>query len=193
MQPAKLVNRWSAPVVPVLADHTATNHRGAGAKRRSGSRRARFYLPYVSRPSLCLSRELAQQARDLAAQPNILLDVTGLKPVEVIKRLRTTFERNPGQREGFHSMARANAIMGNCPKSRESFRSGLCSPSVWARTRAYYGRCERLVHVFRSCARIGRSRVATGSRRPCDVVTHVCLPGNLLQLRGCPCFRRGLV
>ena len=65
-----------------------------------------------------------QQARDSASQPSVLIDIAGVKPIEVLKRLRTEFQKDPSKRQQFDDAAGANAVMGNCPKSWESFRSG---------------------------------------------------------------------
>ena len=73
------------------------------------------------------NRGPAQQARDLAALPSALVNISGVKPITALKRLKCEFEMHPEKRRQFDVLARASAVMGNCPKSRDSFRSG-CDP-----------------------------------------------------------------
>ena len=74
-----------------------------------------------------MHRGLAQQAKDLAALPTALVGVSGVKPITALKRLKCEFELHPEKRRQFNELSRASAVMGNCPKSRDSFASG-CDP-----------------------------------------------------------------
>ncbi len=60
----------------------------------------------------------------LADAPTTLLDVRGAKPWEALCRLRDTLPANSVDRKAWASRARIAAIMGSCPKSLDSFKSG---------------------------------------------------------------------
>ena len=71
-----------------------------------------------------LCRGLAHRAIVLADQQSSILNVKDLRPTDTLKRMKVVFNRDPAQRQLFVDSARASAVMGNCPKSRESFRAG---------------------------------------------------------------------
>ena len=71
-----------------------------------------------------LCRGLAHRAMLLADQQSSLLNVKDLRPTDTLKRMKIVFNRDPAQKQLFVDSARASAVMGNCPKSRESFRAG---------------------------------------------------------------------
>jgi hypothetical protein len=79
-------------------------------------------------------KSLAQQAKELGSQPLVLVDVTGVKPVVAMQRMKAQFLAHPSRRRKFEEMAKANAVMGNCPKSRSSFRSGVNAWCTFADT-----------------------------------------------------------
>ena len=55
------------------------------------------------------------------------MNVAGVKPMEAVRRLSVEFAKHPAKRQRFDDMARASAIMGNRPRARESFLSGVPS------------------------------------------------------------------
>ena len=61
----------------------------------------------------------------MGRQPAVLLGIEKMRPTQVIKKLRVAFASDPAMRAQFGGAARANAVMGNCPKSRASFASGI--------------------------------------------------------------------
>jgi len=74
---------------------------------------------------LCVCSGLAKRARELATMPPVLLNVDGVKPMEAVRRLGIEFDKHPEKRQRFNDMARASAVMGNRPRARESFLSGV--------------------------------------------------------------------
>ena len=70
-------------------------------------------------------RNLAQRAKDLADQPSVLVNTADFGPMEAAKRLKVLFDRDQSKKQNFVETALANAVMGNCPKSRDSFRTGI--------------------------------------------------------------------
>lgn len=65
-----------------------------------------------------------QRALNLAAAPATVLDVRGARPLEALQRLREAVPTDPMARKEWFAKARVAAIMGSCPKSRESFAAG---------------------------------------------------------------------
>ena len=66
-----------------------------------------------------------QQALDLVKAPTVLLDVKGAKPKEALKRLRHSIATEGEDQEGWIKRARIATVLGSCPKSHASFKSGL--------------------------------------------------------------------
>lgn len=64
----------------------------------------------------------------LTSEPKVLLDVTNTRPTEALSLLRRAMPSTEAGRDAWIARACACAIMGNCPKSRESFKSGQCAP-----------------------------------------------------------------
>ena len=79
---------------------------------------------YVAYSWFPLCRGLAHRAKLLADQPGSILNVRDLRPTDTLKRMKIVFNRDPAQKQLFLDSARASAVMGNCPKSRDSFRAG---------------------------------------------------------------------
>ncbi len=79
----------------------------------------------VSRP--CIT----QRAIELVDAPLVLVDVRGAKPMEALSRLRATLPGDPAERRVWAQQARIAAVMGSCPKSHESFKSGA-TLHMWA-------------------------------------------------------------
>ena len=61
---------------------------------------------------------------DLLDAPATLLDVKGATPAQALERLRAELPDDPVQRQVWRAQARVSAVLGNCPSSRDSQRSG---------------------------------------------------------------------
>ena len=72
-------------------------------------------------------RSVADKAAALASSAACLLDVSGIRPREATQKLREAFQRHPELRQELIDKARATAVMGNCPKTRQAFRSGVAA------------------------------------------------------------------
>jgi len=71
----------------------------------------------------------------LCNTPTTLFDVTGMGPVAAIKAVVEGLPQSHEEREAMWKKARIAAVMGNCAKTKESFKSGafsLCSVRVHA-------------------------------------------------------------
>ena len=66
-----------------------------------------------------------QVAVELAECGAPLLDVGGNKPQAALAQLRAQLPQNAADRETWRKKARVTAVMGSCPRSLASFKSGL--------------------------------------------------------------------
>lgn len=70
---------------------------------------------------------LSSVAASLAARPTTVVDVVGVKPLAALERLRCSLPADPEARLRWRDQAKVAAVMGSCPRSHASFRSGLRS------------------------------------------------------------------
>ena len=66
----------------------------------------------------------AQQVAQLHDRPTQVLDITGVKPRQALALLRQQLQGTPARRIAWLGDARIAAVMGSCPRSRDSFTSG---------------------------------------------------------------------
>jgi len=90
-----------------------------------------YTLPVSAERRAALVEEKVEQV--LGSKRTSAWDCTGMGPKEANKRLCQAFE-NGLDRETWLKMAREAAIMGRCPKSLKSLRSGLRSWVTFAHT-----------------------------------------------------------
>jgi hypothetical protein len=76
-------------------------------------------------PDTLPSGTLSGKALGLARQPASIINIQGMKPAAAVRKLGEAFQANPSLRTAFLENSRAAAVMGNCPKSRKNFRSGV--------------------------------------------------------------------
>ena len=62
---------------------------------------------------------------DLAAQPTQVMSTKGAKPMAALERLRVMFESDPQSRQEWRAQAKVAAILGSCPRTLNSFKSGI--------------------------------------------------------------------
>ena len=76
----------------------------------------------------CLLRHscLTVQALALCDAPQVVVDVTGCGPNAAVQLLRQSLPSDVEGRRVWCQRAKIAAIIGSCPKSRDSFRSGSC-------------------------------------------------------------------
>ena len=67
---------------------------------------------------------MLDQIFDLASAPTSILDVGGATPTEAIRRLKRVLPVSEAERTEWAKRARIAAVMGSCPRSRASFKSG---------------------------------------------------------------------
>ena len=67
---------------------------------------------------------MSKQAMNLVQSPVTMLDVAGAKPSDALRRLKDTLPLDKMDRVAWARHARIAAVLGNCPKSLESFKSG---------------------------------------------------------------------
>ena len=77
-----------------------------------------FPVPVVSTP-------LITDALALADTPSLMLDVSGRGPNDAIRLLRESLPQGMQDRALWQKRARVAAVLGSCPKTRASFRSGI--------------------------------------------------------------------
>jgi len=61
----------------------------------------------------------------MLAQPTQVLDVKGVKPKKAIQLLRDSLLGDPQRQEAWLAGARIASVLGSCPRSIDSFRSGV--------------------------------------------------------------------
>ncbi len=67
--------------------------------------------------------DLTEQASALCEAPQLMVDVTGRGPNAALQHLRQTLPSDASSRLEWCRRAKIAAILGSCPKSRDSFRS----------------------------------------------------------------------
>ena len=103
----------------VRADSGAMPKRSRGVQRRS-------FLHLCSRVSPHVPRLALQQRVDrIVEQPTQVLDIKGVKPLKAVEMLRETLQGDPQKQEVWRAKARVASILGSCPRSKASFRSGI--------------------------------------------------------------------
>ena len=103
-------------------------------KTRKGLARPRKGVSFVLLPC-CINRafnyvcvrvnELTVQALRIFDVPQVVLNVGGLTPNDALKHLRNTIPKDEPGRLLWHRQARIAAIVGSCPKTRGSMKSGI--------------------------------------------------------------------
>ena len=84
--------------------------------------------PVIIQPSIeesCRKRSRLEHASSLCLAQTTLINVTGSKPLAALELLDRNLPRDAEARDHWKSCARVAAIMGSCPGSLPSFKSGL--------------------------------------------------------------------
>ena len=68
---------------------------------------------------------LRGQVESLGGHKTTLLDVAGIRPNQALDLLERSLPDDEGARESWRARARVAAVMGSCPRSLKSFKSGL--------------------------------------------------------------------
>ena len=83
--------------------------------------------PAGGRPSAQAGkRPRIEQALSLASMPTLLLNVCSARPLEALELLDRNLPRDEASLREWRHSARVAAVMGSCPRSKESFKSGSC-------------------------------------------------------------------
>ena len=83
-------------------------------------------MPACDTVMLCVPRlEVQERVDRLLEQPTQVLNVKGIKPSQAIQMLREDLRGDPQRQEAWRVKARAASILGSCPRSKASFRSGI--------------------------------------------------------------------
>lgn len=83
-------------------------------------------LHLCSRVSPHVPRLALQERVDrIVEQPTQVLDIKGVKPLKAVEMLRETLQGDPQKQEEWRAKARVASILGSCPRSKASFRSGI--------------------------------------------------------------------
>ena len=118
-QSDSVVVHCAAPPVAVPVEQRLLLHDSAPPLMAPGAKRARLSKRRTS-DDLTLQ---AMSLFDMPAQP--LLDVRGCGPTAALGRLVDVVPVCPALREDWLQQARSAAVLGSCPRSRDSMRSGL--------------------------------------------------------------------
>lgn len=70
-------------------------------------------------------RQRIEQVHNLCRAQTTMLDVTNKRPSEALALLERNMPEDPDERTYWRSAARVAAVMGSCPRSLPSFKSGL--------------------------------------------------------------------
>ena len=89
--------------------------------------------PGLKRPRAEEPTKLPKWLDELLDEPATLLDVRGATPAQALERLRAELPDDPVQRQAWRAQAKVSAVLGNCPKSRESLKSGGISHCICVR------------------------------------------------------------
>ena len=95
-------------------------------------------------------RPVCEEVSTLAEAPSLVVDVNGARPLAAIARLRAVLPGDPAERVDWLKHARVAAATGSCPKSHDSFKSGvvyICLQMVPALTVCVCQRPEALVRI----------------------------------------------
>ena len=98
------------------------NHSAKSAMRRAA--------PPCAAPVDLLESEVSRRgpsvkrALELTAEP-LIFDISGAKPLAALDLLEAHMPQDPVQRAAWRSKARVAAVMGSCPRSHASFKSGV--------------------------------------------------------------------
>ena len=95
---------------------------GASVTRGGAKRPCRRVRPLCDSAA---GNSLIDQAIALADSPAVLLNVAGRGPGAALALLSTQLPSDAYSREAYRLQARRTAILGSCPKSRDSYKSGL--------------------------------------------------------------------
>ena len=68
---------------------------------------------------------LSERLDELIKQPTEMLSIKGVKPLKALQMLRARLGTDPEAREKWLGEARVASILGSCPRSKDSFRSGV--------------------------------------------------------------------
>ena len=66
-----------------------------------------------------------KRALELTDAPTLVIDVSGAKPLAALALLEASMPADPVQRAAWRGRARVAAVLGSCPKSLRSFKSGV--------------------------------------------------------------------
>ncbi len=95
------------------------------------------YIVFVRCLVFVRHSDLTEQALALCEAPQLMVDVTGRGPNAALQHLRQTLPSDASSRLEWCRRAKIAAIVGSCPKSRDSFRSGppfcMHHTSSWSR------------------------------------------------------------
>ncbi len=91
---------------------------------RAAPKRARVEQQAVAFHESNPSSGIIVQALALADAPPLLLDVTGRGPNDALCLLRASLPSDARGRLEWRRRARISAVLGSCPKARNSFRAG---------------------------------------------------------------------
>ena len=141
------VTHFDAPMCRIVDDVTPRAKRHCTVDREpSLVRRYLVVLPCCLACLPCLLRHpcLIVQALALCDAPQVVVDVTGCGPNAAVQLLRQSLPSDVEGRRVWCQRAKIAAIIGSCPKSRDSFGSGSCvvytssagpppPSSLWAR------------------------------------------------------------
>jgi len=68
---------------------------------------------------------LVERLDELTKQPTQVLSLEGIKPTKALQMLRERLGTDPEARKKWLGEARVASVMGSCPRSKDSFRSGV--------------------------------------------------------------------
>ena len=83
------------------------------------------HVPECASSSLPVSTGVVADFLNLADAPSTILNITGQGPNAAISTFRDALPASAADRKTWIRSARISAVLGSCPKSRKSFRSGL--------------------------------------------------------------------
>lgn len=93
-----------------------------------------IYSNDSSCPNHICHRTKLQEIAELQNRPSTILDIKGKRPVVALQDLEETLGNCPHKRAKWREEARVAAIMGSCPRSKESLASGVHPHCVDMRT-----------------------------------------------------------
>ncbi len=84
-------------------------------------------------------KQKIEKALDLDRVPTLLLNVRQAKPLEALELLRNNLPDDPARLAEWRQTARVAAVLGSCPRSLQSFKSGQC-PNMHGRAPGFLQR-----------------------------------------------------